>query len=82
MKIEDIIKNHKIPGTEGWQTRQHIALEVQETTGVNIHPRDIEYQNGHLILKVTPVIKSALLLQKKAFINRLSEQKIKITEIH
>ncbi|HEV7121517.1 MAG TPA: hypothetical protein VGN56_01670 [Candidatus Paceibacterota bacterium] len=79
--LADLLLNHKVPGVRDAQIRHAIAEEASALLQIPIEPKQVHYKDGELVLKVPPVVKSAVILNTETLKAKLAERDIRISSI-
>lgn len=79
--LADLLLNHKVPGVRDAQIRHAIAEELTALLQIPIEPKQVHYKDADLILKVPPIVKSAIVLNKEKIISKLAERDIRVSTI-
>jgi len=81
ISIRDILARKPNPGLREMHLRHTVAEAVTELLGVQVTPSQVEHTDGRFVLKVPPVMKSALLLRMDELKSRLKEDGIEVGEL-
>ena len=79
--LADLLLKHKVPGVRDAQIRHSIAEEISELLRIPIEPKQVHYKDADLVLKVPPIVKSAIVLNREKIIALLAERNIRIATI-
>jgi hypothetical protein len=79
--LSELLLKYKIPGVRDSEIRRICAEEVFALTGYKLTTKQIHYKNEHLRFSVSPVLKSALLLNQKELLSKIQAKDVKIQSI-
>lgn len=79
--LSDLLLNHKVPGVRDAQIRHAIAEDLTSLLQIPIQPKQVHYKDADLVLKVPPVVKSAVKLNTENIIAALAARDIRISTI-
>jgi hypothetical protein len=83
MKISDLLSKYSKIGQSERELQEKVVKIISETINFEISPNKIKYINGTVIVKVEPIIKSEIALNKKIILEKVLSQisKPKILDI-
>jgi asparagine N-glycosylation enzyme membrane subunit Stt3 len=82
-RITELLGKYSKIGQSEKELKETVAKIISETINFEISPNKIKYINGTVIVKVEPIVKSEIALNKKAILERVVSQisKPKILDI-
>jgi uncharacterized protein YfcZ (UPF0381/DUF406 family) len=83
MKISDLLAKYSKIGQSERELKEKIAKIISEAINFEIDTSKIKYINGSIIVKVEPIIKSEIALNKEIILEKILSQitKPKILDI-
>ncbi len=79
--IGDLLKNHKIPGTELSEMRAVTAAVASALVKYKIAPKNVKFKNGTVFFSIPSVLKTELMLREADLKRMLKDQGISIESI-
>lgn len=74
MKISDLLGKYSQIGQSERELKEKVAKIVSEVINYEISPSKIQYINGVVLVKVEPIVKSEIALNKKLILERILSQ--------